>query len=240
MVRLSDCERNLPLPSCCYACEMREICFDDEWCPKRNWENDVDTLENRFVWWGASRLALWLADFLADTAKENQMLRKPKTLANILTFLAQNKADMLNFLNSSGSVGLKLAPIRNKKGKVTEYKPICLAWAGYSRRDRDEMEFISPQEYKYRDTAKILGDALNRAADMLALLTDKSKDELFISLIGGTECEIPSEFGKPVLERRKPKAQTVFVLSESEYEEKKRQYPEGMPLGIGFRVYKCE
>lgn len=202
--------------------------------------NDVDTLENRFVWWGASQLALWLADFLTDTTKENQLLRKPKTLANILTFLTQNKADMLNFLNSSGSVGLKLAPIRDKKGKVKEYKPVCLEWAGYSKRDRDELEYISPQEYKYRGTAKILGDALNRAADMLALLTDKSKDELFNSLIGGAECEIPAEFGKPVPERRQPKMQTVFVISEAEYEEKKRQYPDGMPLDIGFRVYKCE
>lgn len=31
-------EWNPPLPSCCYACDLREVCFDDEWCPKRNWE----------------------------------------------------------------------------------------------------------------------------------------------------------------------------------------------------------
>lgn len=29
---------NQPLPSCCYACALREICFDDDWCTKRKWE----------------------------------------------------------------------------------------------------------------------------------------------------------------------------------------------------------
>ena len=201
--------------------------------------NDPETLENRFVWWGASRLALWLADYLNDKQSTNKLMKNNETIANILTYLSQNKADMLNFLYSSSSVGLKLAPIRDKKGKIKCYKPVSMVWSGYSNKARDELEFISPQEYKYRDTAKILGDALNRAAEMLSLFTGKSKNELFNNLIAENDVEIPDELGKSV-PVQKNEICAVFVISESDYEEKKWEYPKGMPLDVGFRVYKVE
>ena len=218
------------------------------------------TIEDKdhYAYWGAVQLALWMQDFLTN-AKSNDDYRvmcKPETLSGILHFLCQNKSDMLNLLLNKEGLALRMAPVKDKKGKLKTYKPISLVWNGYSRKQIEECELISPQEYKYRDSAKILCDALKRATDMIAVLTGNGRDSIFNNLIAGDPPDMPETFGEVPTVTVRDRA-VFFIITEKDYAEmvKEKKAAEAkraaafkeMPveerlknLDVGFRVFKVE
>lgn len=117
--------------------------------------------------------------------------KKPKNIINLLEFLLKNKMDMLNYIYNEDIV-IGTIPIKDKKGKIKEYKPYKLIWGvATSKKDAEELTFITPDEHKWRDTAKILLEALNSSCTMLSIFTQKSPDEIFNLLIKGQD--IPKE-----------------------------------------------
>lgn len=118
-------------------------------------------------WWGAMLLAKRIISIiqLGDAA-----FKKPKDIVNLLEFLLKNKMDMLNYIYNEG-IAIGTIPIKDKKGKIKEYKPYKLIWEA--------------------NTAKILLEALNSACTMLSIFTQKSPDEIFNLLIKGQD--IPKE-----------------------------------------------
>lgn len=218
------------------------------------------TIEDKdhYAYWGAVQIALWMQDFLKNAKSERdcRVMYKPETLCNILHFLCQNKSDMLNLLMNKESLTLRLAPVKDKKGKLNTYKPISLVWNGYSRKQIEECELISPQEYKYRDAAKILCETLYRSADMISLLTGKDRESIINNLIAGDPPEMPETFGEvpPVTVRDRA---VFFIITEKDYAEmvKEKKAAETkraaafkeMPdkerlknIDVGFRVFKVE
>ena len=139
-------------------------------------------------WWGAMLLAKRIISIiqLGDKA-----FKKPKNIINLLEFLLKNKMDMLNFIYNEG-MDIGTVPIKDKKGKIKEYKPYKLIWeANTPKKVVEELTFITPDENKWRDTAKILLEALNSSCMMLSIFTQKSPDEIFNLLIKGQD--IPKE-----------------------------------------------
>ena len=174
--------------------------------------------EEHYVYWGALQISLWLIDVFTKKAKDDgRIIGKPETLVNILEFLCRNKSDMLTFLYNKEGIGFRLSPVKDKKGRVKCYQPVKFFWRGYSKKQIQENEIISPQECKYRDTAKILADALDRAADMISLLTGRDKNAILNSLLAGNKenLEIPETLSEPVPEQ-KYTGKTVFVMSETD------------------------
>lgn len=218
-------------------------------------KEDESELESRFIWWGASQISLWLIDFLSNDIDEKRVMKKTETIINILRFLCQNKADMLNLLYNSKGISIKMAPLFDKKGKLKTYMPFSIVWKGYSKKQIEKCEFISPQEHKFRDTARILADALNRACETLSLLTGRDKNEIFNSLI---QCDIhenaDSHTETPTQVRTK---NTFFVVTEKDWntmqQEKKAEAvrkaagfaklpveERTKQVDCGFRVFKVE
>ena len=142
----------------------------------------------KWSWWGAMLLTERLISIiqLGDAA-----FKKPKNIINLLEFLLKNKMDMLNYIYNEDIV-IGTIPIKDKKGKIKEYKPYKLIWgAATTKNDAEELTFITPDENKWRDTAKILLEALNSSCTMLSIFTRKSPDEIFNLLIKGQD--IPKE-----------------------------------------------
>ena len=203
--------------------------------------------EEHYTYWGALQLSLWLIDFLSGKYEADaRILKKPESIINILKFLCRSKSDMLTFLYNKECISFKLTPVKDKKGKLKAYMPIKLTWGKASKRVIHENEVISPQEYKFRDTAKILADALNRAADMISLLTGRNKNDVFNSLIQENKenLDIPETLSEPVPEQ-KYNGKIIFVMSETEYAEfekiekaKKEAENKSKGFDVGFRVYK--
>ena len=218
---------------------------------------ELPDMESRYIWWGASRLSFWLIDLLgADLLGEgNRIMKKPETIINIFRFLSQNKADMLNLLYNAGGVSLRLAPVKDKKGKLRSYMPTSIIWKGYSKKRIKECEFISPQEYKFRDTSRILADALNRACETIVVLTGQDKNEVFNRLLEGDSPSIPESFADPPAHEHTKN--TFFVITEKDWdtmqqekkEEEARKSEEFAKLSlkerlkqldVGFRVLKLD
>ncbi len=204
--------------------------------------------EEHYEYWGALQLSLWLIDFLSGKYYDAKSLRTPGTVINILKFLCRSKSDMLTFLYNKEGIGLKLAPVKDKKGKIKAYMPTKITWFKDSNRVIHENEIISPQEFRYRDTAKILGAALDRAADMISLLTSRNKNDILNSLLAENKenLEIPETLSEPVPEQ-KYTGKTILVMTETEYAEfekiekaKKEAENKSKGLDVGFRVYKLD
>lgn len=215
--------------------------------------HEQTAMESRYIWWGASKLSFWLIDLLGEG---DRIMKKPETIINILRFLSQNKADMLNLLYNAGSVSIKMAPVKdNKKGKLKSYIPTAIIWKGYSKKQIKECEFISPQEYKFRDTSRILADALNRACETIVVLTGQDKNEVFNRLLEGDSPSIPEPFADPPAHEHTKN--TFFVITEKDWdtmqqekkEEEARKSEEFAKLSpkeqlkqldVGFRVFKLD
>jgi len=117
--------------------------------------------------------------------------KKSKNIVNLLEFLLKNKMDMLNYIYND-DVDIGTTPVKDKKGKIKEYKPYKLIWGATTpKKAVEELTFITPNENKWRDTAKILLEALNSSCMMLSIFTQKSPDEIFNLLIKGKD--IPKE-----------------------------------------------
>ena len=162
-------------------------CLDDI----RNCSELYDKDEYHYSWWGAMLLAKRLVAILSDDGLKN-VFGKSKNTVNLLNFLLKSKSDMLNFIYHDGSV-VKLSTVKDKKGRVKEYIPYRLAWeSGTPIGTAKELDFISPHENKWRDTAKLLMYALNNACAMLGVFTGRAPNDIFNELLCGKEIETPS------------------------------------------------
>lgn len=138
----------------------------------------------RWSWWGAMLLANRL---ISAIQSGDVAFRKPKNIVNLLEFLLKNKMDMLNYIYNEDVV-IGTTPVKDKKGKIKEYKPYKLIWgAGTPKNEVEGLTFITPNENKWRDTAKILLEALGSACTMLSIFTKRPSDEIFNLLIGGKD-----------------------------------------------------
>ena len=147
--------------------------------------------EYHYSWWGAMLLAKRLVAILSDDGLKN-VFGKSKNTVNLLNFLLKSKSDMLNFIYHDGSV-VKLSTVKDKKGRVKEYIPYRLAWeSGTPIGTAKELDFISPHENKWRDTARLLMYALNNACAMLGVFTGRAPNDIFNELLCGKEIETPS------------------------------------------------
>ena len=150
-----------------------------------------DTREYYFIWFGACRLALSLIDLIGDLQNDRK-LNNAKFIKNTLDFLMKSKSDMLTYIMNSGQGGItfKIAPVRNNKGKsIKEYKPYKMIYSEFSTPEVYGTEFISEEEHKWRDTARILMNALNNAAVTVSMISGRSQNEVFNSFLGGAEIE---------------------------------------------------
>lgn len=156
-----------------------------------------DTPEYYYTWFGACRLALSLIDIIGDLPNSRK-LNNTKFLKNTLDFLLKSKSDMLTFILNSGADGVtfKVAPVRDGKGKATKaYKPYKLIYSDLSTPEVYGTEFISEDEHKWRDTARILMKALDNAAVTVSSISGRSQNEVFNSFLGGAAVENPEPVG---------------------------------------------
>lgn len=173
-----------------------------------------DKPEYHYSWWGGVLLAKSL---ITAIERGDRRLSQPKNIINLLQFLMKSKANMLNFMYHEDLV-ICTAPIKDKKGKVKEYKPYCLMFnSGTSEKLAAELEFISPPEKKWRDTAKVLLESLNNACGALSALTGKSPDEIFNNLLNGETIEAPpkEETGENVKSIAGLNKQVRYAVSEA-------------------------
>ena len=150
-----------------------------------------DSREYYFIWFGACRLALSLLD-LIENVKGDKKLNNTKFIRNTLDFLIKSKSDMLTYILNSSIDGVlfKIAPVRDNKGKATkEYKPYKLIYSDMSFPETFGTEFISAEEHKWRDTSRILMNALNNAAVTVSTISGRTPNEVFNSFLGGAEIE---------------------------------------------------
>lgn len=147
-----------------------------------------ETREYYYVWYGACRMAMSLIE-LINCIQGDRKINNTKFIKNTLEFLVKSKYNILNFIISE--VGFKIAPVRDAKGKVTkEYKPFRMCYSHVAGApELYETEFISEEEHKWRDTARILMNALNNAAVTVSMISGRSQNEVFNSFLGGAEIE---------------------------------------------------
>ena len=133
-------------------------------------------------------LAKRLVAVLSDEGLKN-VFGKTKNIVNLLNFLLKSKSDMLNFIYHDGTV-IKLSTVKDKKGKIKEYIPYRLMWQnGTPVGTARELDFVSPQENKWRDTAGILMNALNNACTAIGVFTGREPNDIFNELICGEDIE---------------------------------------------------
>ena len=144
--------------------------------------------EYHYSWWGAMLLAKRLVAVLSDEGLKN-VFRKTKNIVNLLNFLLKSKSDMLNFIYHDGTV-IKLSTVKDKKGRIKEYIPYRLEWeSGTPIGTAKELDFISPHENKWRDTARVLMNALNNACYMIGVFTGRDPNDIFNELLCGGDIE---------------------------------------------------
>ena len=134
-----------------------------------------DTREYYFIWLGACRLAQALIDLIGDM-KNDRKINNTKFIKNTLDFLLKSKSDMLTYILNSGQDGItfKIAPVRNKGKSTKECKPYKLIYSDSTTPEDCGTEFISEEEHKWRDTARILMDAVS-AANVAPVVHGKMK-----------------------------------------------------------------
>lgn len=144
--------------------------------------------EYHYSWWGAMLLAKRLVAVLSDEGLKN-VFGKTKNTVNLLNFLLKSKSDMLNFIYHDDTA-IKLSTVKDKKGRVKEYIPYRLMWrSGTPVGTARELDFISPHENKWRDTAGVLMNALNNACTVISVFTGINTNEIFNELICGRDIE---------------------------------------------------
>lgn len=163
-----------------------------------------DTQQYHDIWFGACRLALSLQE-LIKSIQNDRKLNNTRFLNNILEFLLMNKSDMLTYIMNDNSIIFRLAPERDKKGKVTGWKPYAMLHDDGVTPEYAGTEFISEKEYKWRETARIFLKALNEACVTLSMLTGRDQGEIFNQLLKG----------KPITEPEGEAVESAPLITES-------------------------
>ncbi len=150
-----------------------------------------ETREYYYIWYGACRMAMRIIEFISGIQGDRK-LNNTKFIKNTLEFLVKSKYNILNFIISE--VGFKVAPVRDAKGKATkEYKPYRMVYENSAGPELYGTEFISEEEHKWRDTARILMKALDNASNTISVMNGRDPGEVFNSLICGKSVERPPE-----------------------------------------------
>lgn len=151
-----------------------------------------DTQQYHDIWFGACRLALSLQE-LIKSIQNDRKLNNTRFLNNILEFLLMDKSDMLTYMMNDNSIIFRLAPERDKKGKVTGWKPYAMLHGDGVTPEYAGTEFISEKEYRWRDTARIFLKALNEACVTIGMLTGRDQGEIFNQLLKGQPITEPED-----------------------------------------------
>lgn len=151
-----------------------------------------DTQQYHDIWFGACRLALALQELISGIQSDRK-LNNTKFVSNLLGFLLLNKSDMLTYIMNDSSIAFRLAPTRNKNGKVTGWKPYMLLNDDGTTPEYSGTELISENEYKWRDTSRVLLSALNEACATISVLTGREQGDVFNQLLKGQPLITPKE-----------------------------------------------
>lgn len=151
-----------------------------------------DTQRYHDIWFGACRLALALQELLRNIQSDRK-LNNTKFVSNLLGFLLLNKSDMLTYIMNDNSIAFRVAPTRNKNGKVTGWKPYMLLNGDGTTPEYSGTEFISENEYKWRDTSRVLLSALNEACVTISMLTGREQGDVFNQQLKGQPLVTPKE-----------------------------------------------
>lgn len=135
------------------------------------------------IWFGATHLALALKDVIENI--NDKKLNNTKFISDILDFLLKSKSDMLTFIMNYQELNFKLYAVKDKKGNVKAWKPCKLRYGDRRTPESVGTEYISEEEHKWRDTARILMDALENAATTISTINGKPKNDVLNQLIGG-------------------------------------------------------
>ena len=135
------------------------------------------------IWFGAAHLALALKDVIENI--NDKKLNNTKFISDILDFLLKSKSDMLTFIMNYQELNFKLYAVKDKKGNVKAWKPCKLRYGDRRTPESVGTEYISEEEHKWRDTARILMDALENAATTISTINGKPKNDVLNQLIGG-------------------------------------------------------
>lgn len=146
--------------------------------------NLFETQQYHDIWFGACRLALSLQE-LIKSIQNDRKLNRTRFLDSVLGFLLMDKSDMLTYIMNEGSITFRVAPARDKKGKAAGWKPYAMLHDDGVTPEYAGAEFISEREHKWRDTSRILLNALNEACATIGLLTGRDQNEIFNQLLKG-------------------------------------------------------
>lgn len=149
-----------------------------------------DTQQYHDIWFGACRLALSLQK-LIKSVQSDRKLNNTGFLNNILGFLLMDKSDMLTYIMTG--VGIKVAPTRDKKGKITGWKPYRLLHSDGTTPEYAGTEFISEKEHKWREMARMFLNALNEACVTISMLTGRDQNDIFNQLLKGQPIAEPKD-----------------------------------------------
>lgn len=149
------------------------------------------TEQYRQVWWGASRLALAVIGMIDNTV-DNQIkeFKNPLFIKNVLEFLLKSKSDMMTFVLNGGELSIICARMSGKGGSTL--KPYRLIHHDGATPEASMTELISEDEYKWRETARILMDALDKAVTCVSVMSGRTENEVLNGFLGGKKIdEIP-------------------------------------------------
>ena len=154
------------------------------------------------VWWGASRLALAIIKMIDHTMDDKiKEFKNPLFVKNVLEFLLKSSSDMLTFILNGGELSIICAKISGKGGSTL--KPYRLVHCDNVTPEIAKTEFISEDEYKWRETARILMDALDNAVTCVSVMSGRTENDVLNGFLGGRTIEKipPAPTGKkPITE----------------------------------------
>ena len=151
-----------------------------------------DTQQYHDIWFGACRLALALQELIRGIQGDRK-LNNTKFVNNVLSFLTEDKSDMLTYIMNSGNTAFRIAPVRSKNGKTKEWKPYKLLHGDGKTPEFAETEFISENEHKWRETARVFLGALNEACLTISMLTGREQNDVFNQLLKGRSIAEPED-----------------------------------------------
>lgn len=152
------------------------------------------------VWWGASRLALAIIKMIDNTVDNKiKEFKNPLFVKNVLEFLLKSSSDMLTFILNGGELSIICAKMSGKGGSTL--KPYRLVHCDNVTPEIAKTEFISEDEYKWRETARILMDALDNAVTCVSAMNGRTKNEVLNGFLGGRTVEVipPAPTGKKLI-----------------------------------------
>lgn len=144
-----------------------------------------DTDQYSQIWWGASRLALTIIKLIDNAASSgDKAFKNPAFIKSVLEFLLKSKSDMLTFVMNGGELSILCAQMHDKKNGNT-VKPYRLVHYDGKSPEVAKTEYISEDEYKWRETARILAEAFDDAVTCVSAINGRTKAEISNRFLSG-------------------------------------------------------